>query len=68
LEVLSVLVDAYLQVAGRDTALAFLRCVAASAADTNVVSLREGSAGARAHGQARAWLRRSVTVWLAKHG
>lgn len=69
LEVMAKLAEAYLESLDRDHAVAFLRGVASSAADeTNVLNLREGSAGARAHRLARAWLRRNVTIWLARFG
>lgn len=70
MEALALLVEAHLKAIGRDPALAFLKAAAEALdrVDENVVNLRDGSAGIRAQRRARAWLRRSVTVWLAHHG
>jgi hypothetical protein len=67
---ISLLVEAYLLKEGPEASLIFLRKAATvlEQQDTNVVSLRNGSAGAKAHRQGVAWLRRNLTVWLARYG
>jgi hypothetical protein len=69
-EALTFLVEAYLAASGEAAGLKFLRALAAAmAADPdNLVVLSGGAAGARARRLGRAWLARSLTIWLARRG
>lgn len=69
-EALAALADAYLTHIGRDAALEYLSLLAGKieTTDERVVNLRDGASGVRAQRQARAWIRRNITLWLARHG
>jgi hypothetical protein len=68
LEALALLLEVHLEVLGPEGAVAYLRRLAADLEDAEdaAVSLKDGAAGNRAKRLARAWVRRKLTIWLAK--
>lgn len=69
-EALNELIEAGLVLVGPERAVAYLHVLASrlEGDDDNVLSLRDGMLGAKSRREARAWLRRRVTCWLAHHG
>lgn len=69
-DALSMLLEAYLSMIGRDAALAYLHILASELekADERPLPMHLGSGGVRSQRWARAWVRRHISLWLGRYG